>query len=227
MPPTLILTKFGVSFWLALLPMFAGILVLSLVVGWVCFKFRLREFYFAVVTLAFSELARLIVLNWNSVTNGTRGPSRADKPTLWLPGTGVVKIEGTQAWYLLTLTSLLAATALSHVLVRSWIGRNFAAIRLNEDLAQTLGYQHVSLQAGGVHGLQHPGRIRGCAVRLLHELHRALPAVDHAVARRYRHGPTRRHGVDPRPVVGAFLLTGLPHVIEFSAELRAAAYGAI
>ena len=29
------------------------------------------------------------------------------------------------------------------------------------------------------------------------------------------------------PVVGAFLLTGLPHVIEFSAELRAAAYGAI
>src|SRR4029077_1453597 len=42
----LILTKFGVSFWLALLPMFAGILVLSLLVGWICFKFRLREFYF-------------------------------------------------------------------------------------------------------------------------------------------------------------------------------------
>jgi branched-chain amino acid transport system permease protein len=29
------------------------------------------------------------------------------------------------------------------------------------------------------------------------------------------------------PVVGAFLLTGLPHVIELSAEIRAAAYGAI
>ena len=29
------------------------------------------------------------------------------------------------------------------------------------------------------------------------------------------------------PVVGAFLLTGLPHIIEFSAELRAATYGAI
>ena len=29
------------------------------------------------------------------------------------------------------------------------------------------------------------------------------------------------------PVVGAFLLTGLPHVIELSAELRAATYGAI
>ena len=30
-------------------------------------------------------------------------------------------------------------TVLSQVLVRSWVGRNFAAIRLNEDLAQTLG----------------------------------------------------------------------------------------
>ena len=28
---------------LALVPMFGGILVLSLLVGWICFKFRLRE----------------------------------------------------------------------------------------------------------------------------------------------------------------------------------------
>ena len=43
------------------------------------------------------------------------------------------------AWYLLTLTSPVPVTVLSQVLVRSWIGRNFSAIRLNEDLAQTLG----------------------------------------------------------------------------------------
>jgi branched-chain amino acid transport system permease protein len=114
-------------------------LTLSLLVGWICFKFRLREFYFAVVTLAFSELARLVVLNWNSVTNGTLGLLVLDKPTVWLPGVGVMKIDGTQGWYLLTLTSLCAVTFLSQVLVQSWIGRNFAAIRLNEDLAQTLG----------------------------------------------------------------------------------------
>ena len=61
----LFLTKIGLSFWLALLPMFGLVLVLSLLVGWICFKFRLREFYFAVVTMAFSELVRLVVLNWN------------------------------------------------------------------------------------------------------------------------------------------------------------------
>jgi len=109
----LILAKFGVSFWLALLPMFAGVLVLSLLVGWICFKFRLREFYFAVVTLAFSELARLVVLNWNSVTNGTLGLLVLDKPTVWVPGVGIMKIDGTQAWYLLALTCLCAVIVLS------------------------------------------------------------------------------------------------------------------
>src|SRR4029077_21062447 len=120
----LILTNFGVSFWLALLPMFAGILILSLLIGWICFKFRLREFYFAVVTLAFSELARLVVLNWNSVTNGTLGLMVLEKPAVWLPGVGVMKIEGTRAWYVLALTSLLVVVALSQVLMRSWVGRN-------------------------------------------------------------------------------------------------------
>ena len=61
--------------------------MLSLIVGSICFKFRLKTFYFAVVTLAFSELARLVVLNWNSVTNGTLGLLVLDKPTVWLPGT--------------------------------------------------------------------------------------------------------------------------------------------
>ena len=54
--------------------------VLSLLVGWICFKFRLREFYFAVVTLAFSELARLVVLNWNSVTKMLEMAEQLEKP---------------------------------------------------------------------------------------------------------------------------------------------------
>src|SRR6185295_10104525 len=45
--------------------------LLSIIVGTICFRFRLKEFYFAVVTLAFSEVARITVVNWNSVTNGT------------------------------------------------------------------------------------------------------------------------------------------------------------
>ena len=87
-----------VSFWEGLL--FAAVLVgaVSVVVGAICFRFRLREFYFAAVTLAFSEVVRLIVLNWNDVTNGSLGINLTEKPTLWLPGTGLVKLEGTMMW---------------------------------------------------------------------------------------------------------------------------------
>ena len=53
----------AITFWEGML--FAAVLVtlISIVVGAICFRFKLREFYFAVVTLAFSEMARLIVLN--------------------------------------------------------------------------------------------------------------------------------------------------------------------
>jgi branched-chain amino acid transport system permease protein len=223
----LIVNKFGVSFWLALLPTFAGILLLSLVVGWICFKFRLREFYFAVVTLAFSELARLVVLNWNSVTNGTLGLLVLDKPTFWLPGTGVIKIEGTHAWYLLALTSLLAVAALTHVLVRSWIGRNFAAIRLNEELAQTLGINtfRYKLLAFAISNVLagFAGALFGFYTNYIEPSQLSITQSLDAIAMVLLGGMGSILG----PVVGAFLLTGLPHVIEFSAEIRSAAYGAI
>jgi branched-chain amino acid transport system permease protein len=223
----LILNKFGLSFWLALLPTFVVILLISLLVGWVCFKFRLREFYFAVVTLAFSELARLVVLNWNSVTNGTLGLLVLDKPTIWLPGAGVMKIEGTRAWYLLALTSLLLVAAFSRVLVRSWIGRNFAAIRLNEELAQTLGintfrYKLLAFTMSNILA-GFAGALFGFYTNYIEPSQLSITQSLDAIAMVLLGGMGSILG----PVVGAFLLTGLPHVIELSAELRAAAYGAI
>jgi branched-chain amino acid transport system permease protein len=223
----LFLTKFGISFWLALVPTFVGILVLSLLVGWICFKFRLREFYFAVVTLAFSELARLIVLNWNSVTNGTLGLLVLDKPTVWLPGAGVVTIEGTAAWYLFTLTSLLVVSAASQLIVRSWIGRDFAAIRLNEDLAQTLGintfrYKLFAFTASNIMAA-FAGTLFGFYTNYIEPSQLSITQSLDAIAMVLLGGQGSILG----PVIGAFLLTGLPHAIEFSAEIRAAAYGAI
>ena len=207
--------------------MFAGILALSLVVGWVCFKFRLREFYFAVVTMAFSELARLVVVNWNSVTNGTLGLLVLEKPTIWVPGSGVIKVDGTLAWYLLALTSLVLATTLSQMLVRSWIGRNFAAIRLNEDLAQTLGINtfRYKLLAFTISNLlaAFAGALFGFYTNYIEPSQLSITQSLDAIAMVLLGGMGSALG----PVVGSLLLTGLPHVIEFSAELRAATYGAI
>ena len=148
-------------------------MLVSIVIGWICFKFRLKEFYFAVVTLAFAELCRLVVLNWTSVTNGTLGMLVLEKPTVWLPGSGVVKIEQTVPWYFLTLVCLTGVLIFSVLLMRSWIGRNFSAIRLNEDLAQTLGidtfrYKLLAFTISNVIAV-----LCRRAVRLLHRLYRA------------------------------------------------------
>src|SRR5437879_10173856 len=104
----LLVVHAGLPFWLATLPSAAGAVLLAVIVGSICFKFRLKTFYFAVVTLAFAEMLRLIVMNWNSVTNGTLGLVVSGKPTIWWPGTGLVAIKGPVAWYYLTLVWLAA-----------------------------------------------------------------------------------------------------------------------
>src|SRR5262249_53181753 len=129
----------GVPFWAAMLPSAAAAVALAIVVGGICFKFRLKTFYFAVVTLAFAEMIRLCVMNWNSVTNGTLGLVVPGKPTIYWPGSGLVPIKGPIAWYYVALIALSLTTLVCARVLRSWMGRCFAAIRLNEDLARTLG----------------------------------------------------------------------------------------
>jgi branched-chain amino acid transport system permease protein len=73
----LIATEFGWSFWvcLPLAGMFAALW--GIILGFPVL--RLRGDYLAIVTLAFGEMIRIILLNWYSVTNGPDGISRIPK----------------------------------------------------------------------------------------------------------------------------------------------------
>jgi branched-chain amino acid transport system permease protein len=202
-------------------------MAISLVVGAICFKFKLKAFYFAVVTLAFSELARLVVLNWNSVTNGTLGLMVLDKPVLWLPGAGSVKIDGTTAWYYFSLAGLLLTVAVCAIVLRSWIGRCFAAIRLNEDLAQTLGidifrYKLLSFMIANVLAAL-AGSFYAFYIGYIEPGYLSIAQSLDIIAMVLVGGRSSIIG----PIVGAFVLTGLPHVIELSAEVRVILYGLI
>lgn len=218
---------FGVPFWIGHLVAAVLIVALSIAIGWICFKFRLKEFYFAVVTLAFAELARLVVLNWQSVTNGTLGLLVLDRPTVWVPGAGLVKIQGTLAWYFFALACLTVVLFFTILLMRSWIGRNLSAIRLNEDLAQTLGidtFRHklfaftasnlVASFAGALYGF-YSGYIEPAYLSVTQSLD--------AIAMVLLGGVSSILG----PLVGALVLMSLPHVIELNAEARIAVFGAI
>jgi branched-chain amino acid transport system permease protein len=77
----LLATTFGLSFWICL-PL-AGILasLWGVMLGFPVL--RLRGDYLAIVTLAFGEIIRLVIVNWQSLTGGPNGISSIPRPTLF------------------------------------------------------------------------------------------------------------------------------------------------
>jgi branched-chain amino acid transport system permease protein len=223
---TILVTTFGWNFWLAIVPALAIVVILSLIVGTICFRFKLKEFYFAVVTLAFSEVLRLITLNWNSITNGSLGITIVDTPKIWTPS-GTFAIAGGVAWYYLTLALLVVVYGVCSRVLKSWIGRCLAAIRLNDQLGETLGidvfkYKLLGFAIGsGLAGLV--GAFYGFYAGFVEPHFLSISLGLDIIAMVLLGGVNSLIG----PVVGALVLTALPHVIELSAELRIALYGSI
>jgi len=77
----LLAINFGWSFWMCL--PFAGVLAAL----WGCTVglpvLRLRGDYLAIVTLAFAEIVRVVLLNWTALTNGPNGISDIPRPTFF------------------------------------------------------------------------------------------------------------------------------------------------
>ena len=220
------MTHLGVSFWIGMALAVLVVSALSLVVGTICFRFKLKEFYFAIVTLAFSEMARLVILNWGSFTNGSLGINLNEKPMLWLPG-GSIPVEGTRMWYYLSLLALILTVAVVTRVVHSWMGRAFAAIRLNDELADTLGidvfrYKLVSFAIGNA-GAAVAGALYAFYLSYIEPGYLSIEQSLAIVAMALLGGRDWVVG----PIVGALILTALPHVIELSAEARILVYGLI
>ena len=80
----LLAQHFGLSFWICL-PL-AGILAAfwGVLLGFPVL--RLRGDYLAIVTLAFGEIIRIVLLNWQSLTGGPNGISGIPAPELLRPG---------------------------------------------------------------------------------------------------------------------------------------------
>src|SRR5207244_10988826 len=77
----LLANTFGLSFWI-LLPV-AGCLAAfwGILLGFPVL--RLRGDYLAIVTLAFGEIIRLVLINWVPVTNGYAGVTSIPRPTFF------------------------------------------------------------------------------------------------------------------------------------------------
>ena len=64
---------FGLSPWLGALAAFVFSTAVAILIGWPCFRFKIVGHYFALVTLALSEVTRLIIVASRDYTGGSLG----------------------------------------------------------------------------------------------------------------------------------------------------------
>jgi branched-chain amino acid transport system permease protein len=95
---------------------------------------RLREDYFAIVTLGFSEVLRLMLLNARELTRGALGIPGIPRPLAGLFG-GSYHV----AYMVLVVAAMLIAFVLCSVLARSPLGRTLRAVRDDDQAAMALG----------------------------------------------------------------------------------------
>ena len=146
----LLAKTFGFSFWL-LLPL-AGVLASfwGILLGFPVL--RLRGDYLAIVTLAFSEIVRIVLINWVDLTNGYAGITGIPRPTFFgIPfnadENGFAAVFGLEfspiyrtifLYYLILALALLTAFVTMR-LRRLPVGRAWEALREDEIACRSLG----------------------------------------------------------------------------------------
>ncbi len=130
---TLLAAHAGLSPWLGMLAGAAVAVLISLVIGYPCF--RLSGHYFAIATIAIGEIVHIVVTNWE-FAGGAVG--------LFLPiadeGLAAFQFHTSKLPYYYILAGLLAlAVALAAWLRRSRPGYYWRAIREDQAAARSLG----------------------------------------------------------------------------------------
>jgi branched-chain amino acid transport system permease protein len=124
------------SLWLTVLCGLVGAGVVAVFVAY--FATRLRDIYFAISTLVFSQIFYVIIFTWTEVTGGENGLTFR-QPRLGLPGVGAVAFTpGTLHWFVLAVVTL-SYLAVRRV-TRSPFGMVLQSIRENEPRTRAIGY---------------------------------------------------------------------------------------
>jgi branched-chain amino acid transport system permease protein len=146
----LLALNFGLSFWI-LLPL-AGILSAfwGIILGFPVL--RLRGDYLAIVTLAFGEIIRIVLINWVDLTNGYAGIAAVPRPTFFgIPfnaddngfaatfGLEFTPIHRTIFLYYVIVALAMLTAYVTVRLRRLPVGRAWEALREDEIACRSLG----------------------------------------------------------------------------------------
>jgi len=124
------------SLWLALLYGLVGAGVVAVFVAY--FATRLRDIYFSITTLVFSQIFYVIIFTWTEVTGGENGLTFS-QPPLSIPGVWSGRFTAdTLHWFVLAIVTASYLTL--RRITQSPFGMVLQSIRENEPRTRAIGY---------------------------------------------------------------------------------------
>jgi branched-chain amino acid transport system permease protein len=204
--------QFGIAPWIGMIAAIAVAAICGALIGYLAFRFRVGGVYFAILTIAFAEFARIGFDHFNWV-GGSAG--------FFLPVANYVRsdlwnLRGSPTMFFYVILALTAAAfVLCRLLMRSRTGYYWLAIREDEEAARSLGintfrYKLVAvvISAGmmAVAGVYFAFFYNNLFPEQVFQISRSIEVIL----------PTIIGGIGTLfgPVIGAFLLTGLSELMQ-------------
>jgi len=221
-----LLTKGGLSFWLAL-PLSA---LLAAAIGFLIGlpTLRSRGSYFAISTMCFGVIISIVAGNWIDFTGGYNGIVGIPLPNpLSIPLIGDLGFQTQAGQYYLVLAFLFLTLLIMHRLVHSLLGLSFMAIRNNEVLAGSVG---INTFAGKVLSFVVANFFAGLAGGIYASLMGTISPSTASLELTFNWliflllgGAATLAG----PIIGAFVIPVIMEYLQFLAEYRLIIFGAL
>jgi branched-chain amino acid transport system permease protein len=127
---------FGIGPWFGMAAAILISIACGAIIGFLAFRFGVAGVYFAILTIAFAEFARIGFDHFNWVG----GSAGFFLPVAYYEYNDLLNLRGAPAmFYYVMLALTVVAFVLSHALLRSRVGYFWQAIREDEEAARSLG----------------------------------------------------------------------------------------
>ena len=210
----------GVPSWLAILAAAPAAAFAALLIGPIVLW--LRGAYFIIVTLSFSIVLQLVIVNWVGFTNGPMGLLGIPYPAF-----GSFEFSSKTSYFYLVVASAVLTIWCIRRLIRSRTGRAFEALRENENVAMSIGVSklHYSLLAFCI-GAGFAGFAGALYAHYVSVITPDMFGFDVMVGMLVMVAVGGK-GTLSGPVIGAILVTFVPEQLRLVKEFRLSIFGIV
>ena len=136
---TMLWNHFGLTPWIGIPLSLVLSAAIALVIGYPCFRFRITGHYFALVTLALSEVVRLVIVALREQTGGSLGVTPQTALTDTSYSLYALQFAPKEAWFYIILAFWVCGLVIWRLVDRSMARYAMEAISQEEDAAASIG----------------------------------------------------------------------------------------